>query len=352
LVLSSRKLIKTFDNLIDVENYAHMKIAIFSDLIVFAKYNKKTNRYSFKKMVDYRVLDLDDETSSEFDLDFINENGTFSHRTTTSSGRSGSESLITFYFQSLYRYSSKNDYSIVITNDYEDYSSIVENTTDFSFIKHLNSTQSLSSSNYDKGSSSHISSSSRKNASSTHSKHNRKRLSLTQMFNVPSQKSYMQLRCQSLTVKQEILSLIHNQKAKLSPPPFEFLWPNPAEENNIYGIRGLHDLVPVDNNNVVLNSIIASSIYSAIPRRYQIKRSMTLLYSLRMHGSSLRTFYSRGIVGSSFQQPQVLVVRDDMDNIFGAFVTEAFHPLNHYYGDGECFLWKVDTSQSNAYVSI
>ncbi|ORX57893.1 TLD-domain-containing protein [Piromyces finnis] len=110
------------------------------------------------------------------------------------------------------------------------------------------------------------------------------------------------------------------------------------------GIRGLNDLVPVDENSIVLNSIIASSIYTAIPKRFQIKRSMTLLYSLRMHGSSLRTFYSRSEVGSSFQQPQVLVIRDDMDNTFGAFITEAFHTSNHFYGDGECFLWKVDGS--------
>jgi len=336
LVLSSRKLIKVFDNLVELESSANIKLGIFSDLIVIAKYNKKTNRYTFKRMVDYRILDLDEDSSSEFEAEFINENGTFNNRTSANS-RSNSENIITFYFHSLSR-SNKNDYSIVITNDYEDYSSIVENSTDISFLKHLNGKSS---------------SSSFKNSShSSSSKHNQKKLNLSQMFNIPNQKSFMQLRCQSPAIKQEILSLIHKQKVELSPPPFEFLWPNPAEENYMYeGIRGLHDLIPADDNNIVLNSIIASSIYSAIPKRYQIKRSMTLLYSLRIHGSSLRTFYSRSVVGSSFQQPQVLVLRDELDNIFGAFVTEAFHTSNHYYGDGECFLWKVDTSQSNAYGS-
>ena len=349
LVLSSRKLIKTFDNLLDIETFVNMKVAIFSDLIVFARFNKKTNRYAFKKMVDYRILDVDEDSTSEYDTDYIHDNGTLSHHAVV--GRGNTENIITFYFQSMYRYSSKNDYSIVITNDYEDYSSIIENTTDISFIKQLNSTPSFSSSNYDRGSL--VSSNARKTGSSSPTKYNHKKLSFSQMFNIPNQKSYMQLRCQSPAVKQEILSLIHQQKVDLSPPPFEFLWPNPAEENYMYeGIRGLNDLVPVDEDGVVLNSIIASSIYTAIPKRYQIKRSMTLLYSLRMHGSSLRTFYSRSEVGSSFQQPQVLVIRDDMDNIFGAFVTEAFHTSNHFYGDGECFLWKVDVNQSNVYVCI
>jgi len=348
LVLSSRKLIKTFDNLLDIETFVNMKVAIFSDLIVFARFNKKTNRYAFKKMVDYRILDVDEDSTSEYDTDYIHDNGTLSHHAVV--GRGNTENIITFYFQSMYRYSSKNDYSIVITNDYEDYSSIIENTTDISFIKQLNSTPSFSSSNYDRGSL--VSSNARKTGSSSPTKYNHKKLSFSQMFNIPNQKSYMQLRCQSPAVKQEILSLIHQQKVDLSPPPFEFLWPNPAEENYMYeGIRGLNDLVPVDEDGVVLNSIIASSIYTAIPKRYQIKRSMTLLYSLRMHGSSLRTFYSRSEVGSSFQQPQVLVIRDDMDNIFGAFVTEAFHTSNHFYGDGECFLWKVDVNQSNVYGS-
>jgi len=344
LVLSSRKLIKTFDNLIDVENYANMRIGIFSDLIVFARYNKKTNRYAFKKMVDYRILDFDEDSSSDFENDLFHDNNTYPSTISGRGNNNNNENVITFYFQSLYRYSSKNDYSIVITNDYEDYSSIIENTTDISFIKQLNSTPSITSSNYERGS--HISS------NRSPARYNHKKMSFSQMFNMPSQKSYMQLRCHSAVIKQEILSLIHQQKAELSPPPFEFLWPNPEEENYMYeGIRGLNDLVPVDDNSVILNSIIASSIYTAIPKRYQIKRSMTLLYSLRMHGSSLRTFYSRSVFGSSFQQPQVLVIRDDMDNVFGAFVTEAFHTSNHYYGDGECFLWKVDTNQSTTYGS-
>jgi hypothetical protein len=347
LVLSSRKLIKTFNNLIYVDTYTNMKIGIFTDLIVFARYNKKTNRYTFKKMVDYRILDIDEDSSSDYDSDLFHDTNTYP--STTISSSNNSESVITFYFQSLYRYSSRNDYSIVITNDYEDYSSIIENTADISFIKQLNSTPSITSSNYDRSS---RMSSSRKNSSSTPLKYNHKKMSFSQMFNMPSQKSYMQLRCSSPSVKQEILSLIHKQKVELSPPPFEFLWPNPEKENYIYeGIRGLDDLIPVDDNSVILNSVIASSIYTAIPKRFQIKRSMTLLYSLRMHGSSLRTFYSRSVVGSSFQQPQVLLVRDDLDNVFGAFITEAFHPTNHFYGDGECFLWKVDTDQSTTYGS-
>jgi len=356
LVLSSRKLIKTYENLIDVDTFINMKIAIFTDLILFARYNKKTNKYAFKKMVDYRILDVDEDISSDFESDVNHENyisSSSNHATAGGSIGSNTDNIITFYFQSMYRYSTKNDYSIVITNDYEDYSSIIENTTDISFIKQLNSTPSINSSNYDSNTSPRSPRSPRKNSTpSSPIKYNHKKMSFSQMFNVPNQKSYMQLKCPSYAIKQEILSLIHKQKAELSPPPFEFLWPNPSEENYIYeGIRGLDDLVSVDDDSIIMNSIIASSIYSAIPKRFQIKRSMTLLYSLKIHGSSLRTFYSRSIVGSSFQQPQVLLIRDDLDNVFGAFITEAFHPSNHFYGDGECFLWKVDNNQNSTYAS-
>ena len=37
----------------------------------------------------------------------------------------------------------------------------------------------------------------------------------------------------------------------------------------------------------------------------------------------------------------VLAVRDADDNIFGAFVNEPFHVASHYYGNGQCFLWKT-----------
>ncbi|ORX57892.1 Dbl homology domain-containing protein, partial [Piromyces finnis] len=138
LVLSSRKLIKTFDNLLDIETFINMKVAIFSDLIVFSRFNKKTNRYAFKKMVDFRILDVDEDSSSEYDSEYGQDNGTYSNHAVV--GNNNSDNVITFYFQSMYRYSSRNDYSIVITNDYEDYSSIIENTTDISFIRQLNST--------------------------------------------------------------------------------------------------------------------------------------------------------------------------------------------------------------------
>jgi len=37
----------------------------------------------------------------------------------------------------------------------------------------------------------------------------------------------------------------------------------------------------------------------------------------------------------------VLVVRDGAGGTFGAYLSDALHPSPHYYGNGECFLWKA-----------
>jgi hypothetical protein len=40
----------------------------------------------------------------------------------------------------------------------------------------------------------------------------------------------------------------------------------------------------------------------------------------------------------------VLALKDGDDNVFGAFVNEKLRPQQHYYGSGECFLWKTTRS--------
>ena len=44
--------------------------------------------------------------------------------------------------------------------------------------------------------------------------------------------------------------------------------------------------------------------------------------------------------------PLVLVIKDESDYIFGAFASESFGIKSGYYGDGSCFLWKLEESQS------
>ncbi|KAI5806163.1 TLDc domain-containing protein [Geopyxis carbonaria] len=79
-----------------------------------------------------------------------------------------------------------------------------------------------------------------------------------------------------------------------------------------------------------------------LPPRLQLHDTWTLAYSLETHGVSLATLYERGRARGSHGSPCVLVVRDSLGGMFGAFANEAFRPSGgRYYGTGECFLWKA-----------
>lgn len=62
-------------------------------------------------------------------------------------------------------------------------------------------------------------------------------------------------------------------------------------------------------------------------------------------GASLATLYQNcnAIARRSLRAGYVLVVRDasPAGAVFGAYLTDAPHPSPHYYGTGECFLWRA-----------
>lgn len=142
-----------------------------------------------------------------------------------------------------------------------------------------------------------------------------------------------------------------------------------------------NDPIPVtlngrrDDTDPVLDGWYASRLHTIIPRRLRLRRNWRLVYSLDQHGSSLSTLYSRvnrskenrkgaakeqWLLGSS-QAAQnavmgtpgrssattavdsgfIIAIIDMQGNIFGAYVNERLRPHQHYYGNGECFLWKT-----------
>ncbi|EGV66182.1 TLD-domain-containing protein, partial [Yamadazyma tenuis ATCC 10573] len=46
----------------------------------------------------------------------------------------------------------------------------------------------------------------------------------------------------------------------------------------------------------------------------------------------------------------VMVIRDSKGNRFGCYLNEHLHPMEHrrYYGNGECFLWKLEKIHKNS----
>lgn len=80
-----------------------------------------------------------------------------------------------------------------------------------------------------------------------------------------------------------------------------------------------------------------SHIVQHIPVRYR-NRDFHLVYSTALDGTSLNTMY-RNIAG---KDPVVLVIKDDSNCVFGAYVSQPFYPQLHYGGTGETFLFDSD----------
>ncbi|WFD24093.1 oxidation resistance protein 1 [Malassezia equina] len=136
-----------------------------------------------------------------------------------------------------------------------------------------------------------------------------------------------------------------------------------------------------EDTDIVVEPWHAARVQALLPRRLRLGKSWSLLYSLDQHGASLATLYNRvaraldpqqrrgapseawlrgsstaaqsAVMGSTSEPFHVgsgvdlgeaglvLAIRDTHDNVFGAFVNEPLHISSHYYGNGECFLWKT-----------
>lgn len=97
----------------------------------------------------------------------------------------------------------------------------------------------------------------------------------------------------------------------------------------------------------VLTEELANEIRPHLPALVRLTRTWTLLYSLDQHGISLNTLYARcepRIPNASEPSPPkgaIVVVKDSLDGVFGAWVGEGIERgRGGYYGTGEAFLWR------------
>lgn len=111
----------------------------------------------------------------------------------------------------------------------------------------------------------------------------------------------------------------------------------------------LNGYLPTTKNRL-LNSEMCGEIRMLMPTRIQLYTDWTLLYSLEQHGSSLSSLYE--CISPESTTPvrvgYVIIIKDRMNGIFGAYSNEPFHPTDsrRYYGNGECFLWKLENVPS------
>ncbi|KAI9823507.1 MAG: oxidation resistance protein 1 [Phylliscum demangeonii] len=116
---------------------------------------------------------------------------------------------------------------------------------------------------------------------------------------------------------------------------------------------------------LLLSRALAEEIRSLIPPRLQLADEWHLAYSLERDGVSLATLYERCArwSGGGLPRPSadgevggpgpggggggggagafVIVVKDGSGGSFGGYLSDAPRPSAHYYGTGECFLWRA-----------
>jgi len=91
----------------------------------------------------------------------------------------------------------------------------------------------------------------------------------------------------------------------------------------------------------LLSKALAEEIRLLVPPRLQLVDDWSLIYSLEQDGVSLATLYEKCDEYKGKRGGFVLVVQDGEGGTFGAYLSESPHPYSHFFGTGECFLWRA-----------
>ncbi|KAJ9655673.1 oxidation resistance protein 1 [Coniosporium apollinis] len=90
----------------------------------------------------------------------------------------------------------------------------------------------------------------------------------------------------------------------------------------------------------LLSRQLAEEIRLLVPPRLQLVDEWKLAYSLEQDGVSLATLYKSCEEYRGKRGGFVLVVRDSGGGTFGAYLSDPPRPHPHFFGTGECFLWR------------
>jgi len=86
----------------------------------------------------------------------------------------------------------------------------------------------------------------------------------------------------------------------------------------------------------LMSAVIAAELCQHLPVSLRWRTSWRLVYSPRLHGVSLKTFYRR----MESEGPSLLLVQDHCGCLFGGFATSPWHAADRYFGSGECFVFR------------
>ncbi|XP_032403514.1 LOW QUALITY PROTEIN: nuclear receptor coactivator 7 [Xiphophorus hellerii] len=98
--------------------------------------------------------------------------------------------------------------------------------------------------------------------------------------------------------------------------------------------EGVGDVV---ENSHVLQVSHVRELCKELPAR-TVGRAWQLAYSTVRHGASLKCLYRKL---SSTDSPVLIVIKDSLDELFGAFLSDPLKPSEKFYGTGETFLFML-----------
>ena len=129
---------------------------------------------------------------------------------------------------------------------------------------------------------------------------------------------------------------------------------SPFQPPPLTPLRMQHGKTPEDE--LLLSSSLAEEIRLLIPPRLQLVDTWRLAYSLEHDGSSLATLYEHcaNISIRTQSAAYVIVIQDGSTSgsLFGAYLSDPPQPTPHYYGTGECFLWRASILPSLSKISL
>ena len=110
-----------------------------------------------------------------------------------------------------------------------------------------------------------------------------------------------------------------------------YVWPDTPEAEVCRSVAEASEL---------LAPRVLCSLHALLPLTQQVG-DWVLIYSVKQHGSSLDTM----LRNCRNQGPSVVVVRDTCGNTFGGYVSTLWpsEPTGSWAGNGQCFLWAVDS---------
>ncbi|XP_034715130.1 nuclear receptor coactivator 7 isoform X2 [Etheostoma cragini] len=97
---------------------------------------------------------------------------------------------------------------------------------------------------------------------------------------------------------------------------------------------GLSNIVAISQ---ILEASHVSELCKELPPR-TIARSWQLAYSTSRHGASLKSLYRKL---SATDSPVLIVIKDELNETFGAFLSHPLRPSETFYGTGETFLFML-----------